>query len=344
MRDELQSIQNEAKQAIVQASTVQELETIRVYYLGKKGQVTNQLKKIGQLPKDQRPEMGQMINEVKNTLQQQIDHRRQELEEQALQKKLTQQQCDVTLPGRGQKLGAAHPIIRVTQRLEAIFNSMGFTTASGPEIEDDYHNFEALNTPQYHPARAMQATFYLPSGHVLRTHTSSVQIRTMSQQNPPIRVIAPGRVYRRDLDPTHSPMFHQLEGLWVDQNVTFAHLKGIMTAFLRRFFESDQLQLRFRPSYFPFTEPSAEVDIECLHCQGDQCSICKGQGWLEILGCGMVDPEVFKSVHIDPHHYQGFAFGLGIDRLAMLSYGIQDIRLMFEGDHRFLNQFIQGFA
>lgn len=343
MQQEIEQIRTEAETAIKQASDLHELDNIRVKYLGKKGLLTDKLKMIGQLPADERPRMGERINTVKQILQTAIESRRQELEHEQLEKRLAHESIDVTLPGRGCSVGAGHPLVRTRRVVDRLFKSMGFEHVTGPEIENEFHNFEALNIPPYHPARAMQDTFYLPGGSLLRTHTSNVQVRTMLDREPPLRIISDGRVYRRDLDPTHTPMFHQLEGLWVDRSTTFAHLKGIMAEFLQSFFDKPELKMRFRPSYFPFTEPSAEVDIECLHCQGEQCSLCKGQGWLEILGCGMVDPEVFQSVNIDPDHFQGFAFGMGLDRLALLRYGIHDLRLLFDNDIAMLEQFEQGF-
>lgn len=283
--------------------------------------------------------MGQAVNDAKQQVQRAIEGRVEFLQSQAVQEQLAQERIDVTLPGRNQSVGTEHPVTRTVERMLAIFHSMGFEVAEGPDIETEYYNFEALNIPQHHPARAMHDTFYLKDlAGVLRTHTSPVQIRHMEDHELPIRVIAPGRVYRCDSDVTHTPMFHQLEGLLVDKDVSFAHLKGMLNEFLNQFFERD-VQTRFRPSYFPFTEPSAEVDIQCVNCQGQGCRICSSTGWLEVLGCGMVHPNVFQHVNVDSQVYSGFAFGMGIDRFAMLRYGVDDLRLFFENDQRFLSQF-----
>ncbi|HHH46450.1 MAG TPA: phenylalanine--tRNA ligase subunit alpha, partial [Thiotrichales bacterium] len=280
----------------------------------------------------------QAINQAKQALQQAIESRRDTLAREALERRLVEERVDVTLPGRRRPAGGWHPVTRTLQRIESLFSQLGFEVAEGPEIEDDFHNFEALNIPPHHPARAMHDTFYLEDGHVLRTHTSPVQIRVMEQTRPPLRIIAPGRVYRCDSDVTHTPMFHQVEGLMVDTDVSFADLKGVLDEFLRRFFERD-LAVRFRPSYFPFTEPSAEVDIQCVMCGGEGCRVCGHSGWLEVLGCGMVHPKVFEHVGIDNEAWTGFAFGMGVERLAMLRYGVNDLRLFFENDLRFLAQF-----
>ncbi len=314
------------------------LDQVRVRYLGKSGLLTAQLKQLGALPKQDRPAAGALINLAKEGVQAAIEDRRSVLEQAALMARLAGERIDVTLPGRGQTPGGLHPITRTLRRIERLFANAGFAVAEGPEVEDDYHNFEALNIPAHHPARAMHDTFYFDEHLLLRTHTSPVQIRVMREQAPPLRVIAPGRVYRCDSDLTHTPMFHQVEGLLVDEQVSFADLKGVLYDFLINFFERD-LQLRFRPSYFPFTEPSAEVDIQCVMCNGSGCRVCKQSGWLEVLGCGMVYPEVFRHVGIDPERYLGYAFGMGVERLAMLRYGIDDIRLYFENDLRFLRQF-----
>ncbi|MBB1125891.1 phenylalanine--tRNA ligase subunit alpha [Thiospirillum jenense] len=324
---------------VATAQTLMQLDEVRVRYLGKNGQLTALLKSLGQLPADQRPAAGAAINQAKVTAQQLIDMRRAVLEEIALVARLNSEQVDVTLPGRGHTAGGLHPITRTLQRIEKLFVNAGFTIAEGPEVEDDYHNFAALNIPESHPARAMHDTFYFPDGRLLRTHTSPVQIRVMETQAPPLRIIAPGRVYRCDSDLTHTPMFHQVEGFLVDEQATFADLKGVLYDFLSQFFEQDDLQLRFRPSYFPFTEPSAEVDVQCVKCGGAGCRICKQTGWLEVLGCGMIYPEVFRSVGIDSERYLGYAFGMGVERLAMLRYGVDDLRLFFENDLRFLAQF-----
>ncbi len=327
----------EAKEAIALAANAQVLEQLRVHYLGKKGVLTEQLKRLGSLPAEQRPAFGKEVNLAKQQLQAAIIERKEILQSSAQAETLASEKIDVTLPGRGRASGGLHPITRTLDRLERLFVGMGFEIADGPEIEDEFHNFEALNIPEDHPARAMHDTFYFEDGKVLRTHTSPVQIRFMEKNKPPLRVIAPGRVYRCDSDVTHTPMFHQLEGLWVDESVSFADLKGLITEFLAQFFEKD-LDVRFRPSFFPFTEPSAEVDIGCVICSGKGCRVCSHTGWLEVLGCGMVHPEVFRHVGVDSEKYTGLAFGLGIERLAMLRYGVNDLRLFFENDLRFLRQ------
>ncbi len=314
------------------------LDAIRVNYLGKKGIFTAQMKELGTLPPEERKAAGQVINQAKDAFQEKLDAKKIELEQAALAARLASERIDVTLAGRGQKVGGLHPVTTTLRRINKIFASVGFNVVEGPEIEDDYHNFEALNIPAHHPARAMHDTFYFDAHRVLRTHTSPVQIRVMESETPPLKVIAPGRVYRCDSDITHTPMFHQVEGFLVDTDVSFADLKGVVYEFLRAFFEKD-IQVRFRPSYFPFTEPSAEVDIECVICGGDGCRVCKHTGWLEVMGCGMIHPEVFKSVKIDSEKYSGFAFGMGVERLAMLRYGINDLRLFFENDLKFLQQF-----
>jgi phenylalanyl-tRNA synthetase alpha chain len=328
----------EAQEAVAAAADLRALDEVRVRYLGKSGLFTEQLKQLGKLPAAERPQAGQAINRAKQALQAEIEARKQSLAEADLAARLAAERIDVTLPGRGLRTGGLHPVTRTLQRIEAIFGSAGFQVAEGPEIEDDYHNFEALNIPAHHPARAMHDTFYFPDGLLLRTHTSPVQIRVMQDAQPPLKVIAPGRVYRCDSDLTHTPMFHQVEGFMVDEHVTFADLKGILHAFLQTFFEKD-LKVRFRPSYFPFTEPSAEVDMECVICGGSGCRVCKDSGWLEVLGCGMIHPEVFRHVGIDGERYTGYAFGMGVERLAMLRYGVNDLRLFFENDLRFLRQF-----
>lgn len=337
---ELSQLINQAQQAIFQAPDLATLEQLRVQWLGKKGVLTEQLKQLGHLPPEQRPQAGQAVNEAKRTLQQAIEVRRTALQSAQLATQLAAERIDVTLPGRGQPKGGLHPITQILQRIEKLFVQIGFSIEEGPEIEDDYHNFEALNIPAHHPARAMHDTFYFDEHLLLRTHTSPVQIRVMKTRQPPLKIIVPGRVYRCDSDLTHTPMFHQVEGLMVDTNVTFADLKGILDDFLQHFFGRN-LQVRFRPSYFPFTEPSAEVDIQCVVCNGSGCRVCKQSGWLEILGCGMVHPNVFSQVGIDNEQYTGFAFGIGVERLAMLYYGVNDIRLFFENDLRFLRQFNQ---
>lgn len=337
---EIDTLVQEAKNAIDVASDLNTLDDLRVQYLGKKGKFTEQLKMLGKLPAEERPKAGQEINKAKQLLQAGIESRRTALENIQLAEKLSSENIDVTLPGRGQQSGGMHPVTRTMQRIESLFSQMGFDIVEGPEIEDDYHNFEALNIPESHPARAMHDTFYIKGNEhmLLRTHTSPVQIRVMENQKPPMRVLAPGRVYRCDSDLTHTPMFHQVEGFMVDENISFADLKGMLDEFLKNFFEQD-LAVRFRPSYFPFTEPSAEVDIQCVMCKGEGCRVCSRTGWLEILGCGMIHPHVFKHVNIDNEKYTGFAFGMGVERLAMLRYGVNDLRLFFENDLRFLQQF-----
>lgn len=328
---ELAALLKQAQQQILLADDLVTLDQIRVHFLGKKGVLTEQLKQLGQLPPESRPEMGKAINEAKQTLQQSLDDRREQLHKKKLEAQLTAEQVDVTLPGRGQSLGGLHPISQTLQRIIQLFAQIGFTVAEGPEIENDYYNFTALNIPEKHPARAMHDTFYFDAHWLLRTHTSPVQIRTMQQQKPPLKIIAPGRVYRCDSDMTHTPMFHQVEGLMVAEQVTLADLKGVLDEFIKQFFEKD-LSVRFRASYFPFTEPSAEVDVEWVDHRGQR-------RWLEVLGCGMVHPNVFSQVGIDNEQFTGFAFGMGVERLAMLRYGIPDLRLFFENDLRFLRQF-----
>ncbi|AHH46580.1 phenylalanyl-tRNA synthetase [Francisella tularensis subsp. holarctica PHIT-FT049] len=314
------------------------LDDIRVKYLGKKGELTEMMKLIATLPNDEKPKLGQAVNIAKQALQEAINLKLANFEEQELNEKLAQEKIDITLSGVGQNQGSLHPVTKTLNRIEAFFKQNGFAIEFGPEIESDYYNFETLNIPSHHPARAMHDTFYIDETHVLRTHTSGVQIRTMEKQQPPIRIIAPGRVYRCDSDITHTPMFHQVEGLLVDKDVSFADLKGLLHVFLNSFFEKD-LKVRFRPSYFPFTEPSAEADIECVMCDGKGCRVCKHTGWLEVLGCGMVHPKVLKAGNIGSEKYQGFAFGMGVERLSMLRYGIDDLRMFFENDLRFLKQF-----
>lgn len=335
---ELEQLSEQAKSAIAQARELDTLEHLRVEYLGKKGRITALLKNLGQLSAADRPAAGARINEVKQALQALINAHKQHLEDRALGAQLAAQALDVTLPGRSVDVGGLHPVTRTLERIEAFFTGVGYQVATGPEIEDDYHNFEALNIPAHHPARAMHDTFYIDNSTVLRTHTSPVQVRTMKEQAPPIRIICPGRVYRCDSDLTHTPMFHQVEGLVVDRAISFADLKGVVDQFLKAFFEAD-LPVRFRPSYFPFTEPSAEVDIQCTNCAGDGCRVCSRTGWLEVMGCGMVHPAVFSHCNIDTEKYTGFAFGMGVERLAMLRYGVNDLRLFFDNDLRFLKQF-----
>ncbi|MBG56820.1 MAG: phenylalanine--tRNA ligase subunit alpha [Porticoccus sp.] len=334
----LDLLAREAQQAIEQAQDLAALDQVRVEYLGKRGRLTDLLKGLGKLSAEERPAAGAKINEVKEQLQSQINHCRNELENADLEARLASEALDVTLPGRGEDSGGLHLITHTMERIEAFFSRVGYSVEEGPEIEDDYHNFEALNIPSHHPARAMHDTFYVTENTVLRTHTSPVQIRTMKTQEPPIRIICPGRVYRCDSDLTHTPMFHQVEGLVVDRDVSMADLRGTIDQFLKAFFEAD-LPVRFRPSYFPFTEPSAEVDIQCTNCRGAGCRICKNTGWLEVMGCGMVHPNVFGHCGIDAEKYSGFAFGMGVERLAMLRYGVNDLRLFFDNEVQFLKQF-----
>lgn len=328
----------DALTAIEAASDLATLDALRVSLLGKKGQLTDLLKAISTVEASERKAFGQAVNDAKSVVQEALNARKTLLEQAGLSQQLAQDTIDITLPGRGSKIGTLHPVTRAMQRVCHIFEQFGFTIATGPEIEDDFHNFEALNTPAHHPARAMHDTFYFPNGTLLRSHTSPVQIRTMKAGKPPFRIISPGRVYRCDSDVTHVPMFHQVEGLLVDKHASFAQLKGLLHEFVNRFFEKS-FECRFRPSYFPFTEPSAELDISCVACDGKGCRICKQTGWLEILGCGMVHPHVLKAGGIDPEEYTGFAWGMGIERLAMLRYEIDDLRLLYENDARFLAQF-----
>ncbi len=334
----LTDIVADAEAAIAQATEPRTLDDVRVRFLGKKGALTAQLKSLGALPADERPAAGAAINDAKQKVQGWLDTREAALRNEQLRASLAKEKVDVTLPGRRQSAGGLHPVSQALERMEQIFAAAGYAVVDGPEIEDDYHNFEALNIPAHHPARAMHDTFYLNIGLVLRTHTSPVQVRVMESQTPPIRVIVPGRVYRRDYDATHSPMFHQLEGLVIDEGISFADLKGTVIEFLQRFFEQP-LGVRFRPSYFPFTEPSAEVDVECVHCRGSGCKSCGQSGWLEVMGCGMVHPNVLEMSGIDSERFTGFAFGFGVDRLSMLLYRVDDLRLFFENDLRFLQQF-----
>ncbi len=316
-----------------------ELENVKARYLGKNGELTELLKGLGKLPIEERPAVGSEINQAKNQLESILKHRRDAIQEKELEVKLTEEALDVTLPGRGLGVSGLHPVTQTLMRIEALFNSIGFDVASGPEIETDFYNFTALNIPENHPARAMHDTFYIDNGNLLRTHTSPVQIHYLQNNQPPIKVIAPGRVYLCDSDVTHTPMFHQVEGLWIDENANFSALKGVLADFMAHFFEREDLLVRFRPSFFPFTEPSAEMDIGCVMCNGKGCRVCSHTGWLEVLGCGMVHPNVLKHVAIDSERYIGFAFGMGVERLTMLRYGVNDLRLFFENDLRFLKQF-----
>ncbi|ANB03892.1 phenylalanine--tRNA ligase subunit alpha [Ectothiorhodospira sp. BSL-9] len=338
--ESLSKLTEAALNAIKGAKDLRNLEDLRVHFLGKKGVITEQLKTLGSLPVEHRKQAGQAINQAKQLVNHALDQQRSVLEAAAREARLASETVDVTLPGRRQESGGLHPVTLTIERMEQLLGQFGFHVAEGPEVEDDYHNFAALNIPSHHPARAMHDTFYFDAGTLLRTHTSPVQVRVMEGQAPPLRIIAPGRVYRCDSDLTHSPMFHQVEGLLVDEGVTFAQLRGVLDAFLKAFFEQDDLQTRFRPSYFPFTEPSAEVDIQCVHCGGNGCRVCKHTGWLEVMGCGMVHPNVFEHVGIDSERYTGFAFGLGVERMAMLRYGVNDLRLFFDNDVRFLRQFV----
>ena len=336
--DTVQALVSEAEQRIQSSKTCRELDDLKVHYLGKKGLLTDYLKQLGSLPAELRPHYGQAINQAKETIFAAIKQQDALLQAQTLEEDLAGLALDVTLPGRAWGPGSHHPVTQTRIRLEQLFISMGFSIAEGPEIENDYYNFEALNIPEHHPARATQDTFYLEGGMLLRTHTSPGQIRILETQAPPLRIITPGAVYRRDWDHTHTPMFHQLEGLVVDEGLSFSDLKGLIEYFLQTFFECD-LVFRFRASYFPFTEPSAEVDIQCVNCKGKACRTCGQSGWLEVLGCGMVHPKIFTRLGIDGEVFSGFAFGVGIDRLAMLRYGINDLRLFFENDLRFLRYF-----
>lgn len=335
---DLPTITAAAVSAIEAAADPAALDLVRVRYLGKKGELTDLLKALGKLPADQRPAAGAEINIAKQVVQDLLQIRKESLDNAAINLRLASETLDVTLPGRGVDVGGLHPVTMVLQRIEQFFRGVGYDVVEGPEIEDDYHNFEALNIPQHHPARAMHDTFYFNPTLLLRTHTSPVQVRTMENRKPPFRIICPGRVYRVDSDLTHTPMFHQVEGLLIDKEASFADLKGTIVEFLQVFFEKD-LQVRFRPSYFPFTEPSAEVDVQCVHCVGQGCRVCSNTGWLEVMGAGMVHPSVLQASGIDADEYSGFAFGMGPDRLAMLRYGVDDLRLYFDNDLRFLKQF-----
>jgi phenylalanyl-tRNA synthetase alpha chain len=336
--EDLSQLVEQALADIGASANVAALDEVRVRVLGKKGLLTEQLKGLGKLSAEERPAAGQRINDAKTSIHTALEMRRIRLEQATLELELAKGALDVTLPGRGQEPGSLHPVTRTRLRIEQIFSQAGFQVASGPEVEDDFHNFEALNIPKNHPARAMHDTFYFPDGRLLRTHTSPVQIRSMRAQRPPLAVIAPGRVYRNDSDMTHSPMFHQVEGIAIGENISFANLKAMLHTFVERLFEQP-LGMRLRPSYFPFTEPSAEVDIECVFCHGKGCRVCKQTGWLEILGCGMVHPNVLAAAGIDSERWQGYAFGMGIERLTMLRYGVDDLRLFFENDLQFLKQF-----
>ncbi len=338
MIEKLDELKKQAREELGSVSDEAALQNLKARFLGKKGVITEILKGMKDLSPEERPKMGQLVNEAKTFVEELVESRLDSIREEKKNRSLFEERIDVTLPGKGLPAGAKHPVTQVMEEVVSIFERMGFEVAEGPEVETDYYNFEALNIPKNHPARDMQDTFYISDDVVLRTHTSPVQIRVMEKLKPPVKIIAPGRVYRNDSDVSHTPMFHQIEGLLVDEHVTFGDLKGVLTEFVRLVF-GEGIGVRFRPSFFPFTEPSAEVDMQCMICGGKGCRVCKDTGWLEILGCGMVDPEVFKSVGYDSSKYSGFAFGMGIERITMLKFGINDIRLFFENDVRFLRQF-----
>ncbi len=338
MKEKLERLSAEAESALATAKDKDEVMKVRTQFLGRKGSMSLLVKQLGTLPKEERPLAGQLINQIKSKLEQDIDRKLILINELEKNKELEEETLDITLPGRRLAVGKKHPVTQVTDEITAIFTVMGFEIAEGPEIELDFYNFEALNIPKDHPARDMQDTFYISEEVLLRTHTSPVQIRTMEKLKPPVRIISPGKAYRCDSDVSHTPMFHQVEGFMVGQDISFSHLKGVLTVFAHQMFGEDTA-IRFRPSFFPFTEPSAEMDIQCVMCKGGGCRVCSGSGWLEILGSGMVHPAVFKKVGYDPQQVSGFAFGMGIERIAMLKYGIDDIRLFFENDLRFLQQF-----
>jgi phenylalanyl-tRNA synthetase alpha chain len=338
VKEELESLQKEVLASLSQVATEKELSEIRVRVLGRKGSLTQLLKRLGTLPEADRREIGKRANQLKEDLEKRIEETLLQIRERERREALEREKIDVTLPGRRIPVGKRHPLTQILDEIIDIFSRLGFEVVEGPEVELDYYNFEALNIPKGHPAREMQATFFISDDVVLRTHTSPVQVRTMEKKRPPVRMICPGAVYRCDSDPTHSPMFHQVEGLLVDKGITFADLKGVLTAFVHQMF-GKETKLRFRPSFFPFTEPSAEIDIECFICGGKGCGVCSNTGWLEILGSGMVDPAVYKFVNYDPEEVTGFAFGMGIERIAMLKFGINDIRLFFTNDLKFLRQF-----
>ncbi len=339
MKQQLDEIRENALKELEQVKERADLESLRVKYLGKKGELTGILKQMGRLTAEERPLMGQKANEVRSSIESFLTDKMTEIKNEALNRKLKMEKIDVTLPGKPSPLGHKHPLSIVLDEIKEIFIGMGFDIVEGPEVETDYYNFEALNTPKDHPARDTQDTFYINENILLRTQTSPVQIRTMEKQKPPVRVISPGRVYRSDtVDATHSPLFHQIEGLVVDKNITFADLKGTLEVFVKRLYGNDSV-VRFRPHHFPFTEPSAEVDVQCFSCHGKGCPLCKNEGWIEILGCGMVHPKVLENCGIDPEEYSGFAFGLGLERITMRRYNIDDLRLFYENDVRFLKQF-----
>ena len=338
MKEKLQAIQEEGLEALRQVSNSKELESLRIDFFGRKGKLTDVMKGMGNLSQDERPIIGKLANDVRTALTDAFDTTKNALESKQQEQQLMAEAIDVTLPGRKPAYGKAHPVMQTLERIEAIFNQMGFQVVTGPEIETEHYNFDALNTPSDHPARDLHDTFYLTDGHLLRTHNSPVQIRVMEKQKPPIRIIVPGKAYRVDYDVSHTPMFHQVEGLLVDKHVTFSELKGVLVSFAKQMF-GDQIQMRFRPHFFPFTEPSAEVDITCTVCQGKGCRSCGHTGWIEILGAGAVDPEVFRAVNYDPEEVTGFAFGMGVERIANLQFRIPDIRTFYENDLRFLRQF-----
>ena len=339
MKEKLKSIAETARQSFQSAKDMQELENLRVRFLGKKGELTAILKQMGGLSPEERPVIGQMANEIRAKIEAALSAKAEEIKAAATDRMLAAETLDVTMPGKKTDMGKRHPLDAVLDEIKEIFVGMGFDIVEGPEVELDYYNFEALNIPKNHPARDTQDTFYINDNIVLRTQTSPVQIRTMEKQKPPIRVISPGRVYRSDaVDATHSPLFHQIEGLVVDKGITFADLKGTLEIFVKRLYGEDSV-IRFRPHHFPFTEPSAEVDFQCFHCHGEGCRLCKNEGWIEILGCGMVHPKVLENCGIDPEEYSGFAFGLGLERITMRKYNIDDLRLFYENDVRFLKQF-----
>ncbi len=338
MKKELEAIQAEVLQALKQINTQDQLESLRIEYFGRKGKLTDVMKGMGKLSKEERPIIGKLANEIRSSLSDAFEAAKTALDSKQQGQQLKAESVDITLPGRKPTLGKAHPVMQILQRIEEIFMQMGFQVVTGPEVETEHYNFDALNTPPDHPARDLHDTFYLTDGHLLRTHNSPVQIRAMENQQPPIRIIVPGKAYRVDYDVSHTPMFHQVEGLLVDRHVTFSELKGVLVSFARQMF-GDQTQMRFRPHFFPFTEPSAEVDISCTVCQGKGCRSCGHTGWIEILGAGAVDPEVFRAVNYDPEEVTGFAFGMGVERIANLQFRIPDIRTFYENDLRFLNQF-----
>ncbi|MCY1713190.1 phenylalanine--tRNA ligase subunit alpha [Caproiciproducens galactitolivorans] len=339
MKQELEAIRDRARRELEEAKGQQVLENLRIKYLGKKGELTSILKQMGGLSADERPKIGQLANEIRSFIEEDLVKRATEIKEEEMQKRLEKEKIDVTLPGTRRELGAKHPLSIELDAIKEIFVGMGFEIVEGPEVEYDYYNFEALNIPKDHPARDTQDTFYINDKILLRTQTSPVQVRVMEKQKPPIRIISPGRVYRSDaVDATHSPVFHQIEGLVVDKGITFADLKGTLETFVKRMYGEDSV-VRFRPHHFPFTEPSAEVDVQCFNCHGEGCRLCKGEGWIEILGCGMVHPKVLSNCGIDPEVYSGFALGMGLERVVMRKYNIDDLRLFYENDVRFLKQF-----